>query len=91
MFHTWVVCVFCSTVSPESSCNSYLCNETLHDGEDGGGTLVVGAVWTLEARGAVHKHDEVPHAPERCQRRARGVDVYQLRWSLGARRRVMGS
>ena len=65
-----MVCVFCSVVSPESSCDSYLSNETLHDGEDGGRTLVVGAVWTLEARGAVHEHNDVPRSLEKCQERA---------------------
>ena len=32
----------------EGSWNSHVCNETLQEGEDGGRTLVAGAVWTLE-------------------------------------------
>ena len=69
-----------------------LCNESLYDGEDGGRTLVAGYLGTLESRGAVHKHNNVlPHSPERCRERTRGVNVYQLHRPLGARRRVMDS
>ena len=63
----------------------------LHDGEDGGRTLVTGVVWTLEAEGAIHEHNDATRSPERCRERARGVDVHQLHRPLGVRRRVMGS
>ena len=86
-----MVRVFCGIITPEGLWNSHVCNETLYDGEDGGRTLVAGAVWTLEAGCTVRKHDDVPRSPERCRERVRGVDVDQFHRFLGARRRVMGS
>ena len=64
--------------------------KTLHGGEDGGRTLVAGAVWTLEAGGVVHEHNDVPRSPERCRESAHSVDVYQLCRPLGARRSCDG-
>ena len=66
-------------------------DEALYDGESGGRSLIAGAVWALEAGGAVHKHYDVSRSPERCRERARGVDVDKLHRPLGARRRMMGS
>ena len=67
------------------------CHNTLFDGNDGGRTVNAGAGRVLEAKGAIHKYNDVPRSPERCWNRACGVDMYQLNWPLGARRRVMGS
>ena len=73
VFHESTVRVFCSVVTPHSLWNSHACNETLHDGKDGGRTLVAGAVRALEVRGDVHEHNDVPRSPERCPERARFV------------------
>ena len=61
---------FCSVVIPESSWNSHVWNETLHNGEDGGRTLGADAVWTLKGRGTVHKHN-------RCVFRSPGVLTFR--------------
>ena len=75
VFHERMVRAFCSVITPEGSWNSHVSDEALHDGEDGGRTLVAGAIWPLETGGAVHEHNDVPRSPERCRERARGVDV----------------
>ena len=86
-----MVRVLCSIVTSEGSWNSHVSDEMLHDGENGGRTLIAGVVWALEAGGDVHEHDYVPRSPERCRERARGVDVNKIHRPLGAHRRMMGS
>ena len=86
-----MVRALCSVVTSEGSWNSYVSDEALHDGENGGHTLIAGVVWTLEAGGAVYEYDDVPRSPKRCRERARGVDMDKLHRPLGARRRMMDS
>ena len=61
-----MVCVPCSVITSKCSGNSHVSDESLHDGENGGRTLIAGAVWALEAGGAVHKHYDVSRSPERA-------------------------
>ena len=56
--------------------------EKKKDGNDGGRTVEAGVVRTLEAKGAIHKHNDVPRFPERRRDRACGVNVYQLKRPL---------
>ena len=91
VLHERMVCVLCSVITSKCSGNSHVSDGTLHDGENGGRTLIAGAVWVLEVGGAVHKHYDVSRSPERCRERARGVNVDKLHRLLGARRRMIGS
>ena len=85
-----MVCVLCSVITSKFSGNSHVSDKSLHDGENGGRTLIAGAVWALEAGGAVHKHYDVSRSPERCRERARGVNVDKLHRPVGARRLIVG-
>ena len=60
VLHERMARVHFSVVTSEGSGSSHVSDEALHDGEDGGRTLIAGAVWTLEAEDAVHEHDDVP-------------------------------
>ena len=53
----------------------HVCNNTLLDGNDGGRTVEAGAVGVLEAKGAIHNHNDVPQFHERCRNRPCSVDV----------------
>ena len=48
-----MVCVLSSAITSKCSGNSHVSDETLHNGENGGRSLIAGAVWALEAGGAV--------------------------------------
>ena len=60
----------------------HVCNYTLLDGNDGGRTVEAGAVRMLEAKGAIHSHNNVPRFPGKRRDRVCSVDVYQLNRSL---------
>ena len=77
-----MILVCCSVFTPECSWNSHVYNNILLDGNDGGRTVEAGAVRILEAKGAIHNHNDVPRFPERRRDRACGVDVYQLKRPL---------
>ena len=78
VLHERMVRALCSVATSEGSWNSHASDGALNDGENGGRTLIAGAVRALEAAGGVHEHDDVPRSPERCRKRARDVDVDKL-------------
>ena len=89
--HERMVCVLSSVIPSKCSGNSHVSDETLHNGENGGRSLIAGAVQALEAGGAIHKHYDVSRSPERYRERTSGVNADKLHRPLGARRRMMGS
>ena len=53
-----------AVVGPERSRNSHVGHETFYHTEDGRCPLVLGPVWALEVRSAVHKHGDTSRASQ---------------------------
>ena len=64
VLHEIRVGVLGAVVRPKCARKSHVCHKPLHHTENGGCALVPGPVWALEARSAVHEHDDVARASQ---------------------------
>ena len=86
-----LVDVLGAVVRPKRSRNSYVGHEALHHTEDGRCALVSGPVRALEARSAVHEHDDTVRVSQLFLEWSRGVDVHHVDWSRCPGRGVVRS
>ena len=86
-----LVDVLGAVVRPKHSRNSYVDHEALHPTEDGRCALVSGPVRALEARSAVHEHDDIARVSQLFLEWPRGVDVHHVDWSRCPGRGVVRS